>query len=187
MTTAGNPSSSPLPLPPGSRWVPAHRLMLTVPSPFLEQCFQQGLRDGGGAELGGEVPGGSGGSHVPLWYGRNQHNIVKHPPSGPPPPITETFKQKEKMLLAEEPGRITIYFLQGLSRACSCKKQHQCISCKGKVKAKLLSRVRLFTTPWTAAHQVPLSMEFSRQEYWSGLPFLAISLCISGGGVNGQV
>ena len=36
---------------------------------------------------------------------------------------------------------------------------------------ELLSRVQLFVTPWTAAHQVPLSMEFSRQEYWSGLPF----------------
>ena len=36
---------------------------------------------------------------------------------------------------------------------------------------KLLSRVRLFATPWTAAHQAPLSMGFSRQEYWSGLPF----------------
>ena len=34
-----------------------------------------------------------------------------------------------------------------------------------------LSHVRLFATPWTVAHQVPLSMEFSRQEYWSGLPF----------------
>ena len=34
-----------------------------------------------------------------------------------------------------------------------------------------LSRVRLFVTPWTVAHQAPLSMEFSRQEYWSGLPF----------------
>ena len=33
-----------------------------------------------------------------------------------------------------------------------------------------LSHVRLFTTPWTAAYQAPLSMEFSRQEYWSGLP-----------------
>ena len=33
------------------------------------------------------------------------------------------------------------------------------------------SRVRLFVTPWTVAHQTPLSMEFSRQEYWSGLPF----------------
>ena len=34
-----------------------------------------------------------------------------------------------------------------------------------------LSRVRLFVTPWTVAHQAPPSMEFSRQEYWSGLPF----------------
>ena len=34
---------------------------------------------------------------------------------------------------------------------------------------KLLSRVRLLVTPWTAAHQAPLSMEFSRQEYWSGV------------------
>ena len=31
--------------------------------------------------------------------------------------------------------------------------------------------VRLFVTPWTVAHQAPLSMGFSRQEYWSGLPF----------------
>ena len=32
------------------------------------------------------------------------------------------------------------------------------------------SRVRLFATPWTVAYQAPLSMGFSRQEYWSGLP-----------------
>ena len=36
--------------------------------------------------------------------------------------------------------------------------------------AKLLSRVRLFATPWTVARQAPLSMEFSRQGYRSGLP-----------------
>ena len=36
---------------------------------------------------------------------------------------------------------------------------------------KLLSRVQLFVTPWTVAHQTPLSMGFSRQEYWSGLLF----------------
>ena len=35
---------------------------------------------------------------------------------------------------------------------------------------KSLSRVRLLATPWTIAHQAPLSMGFSRQEYWSGLP-----------------
>ena len=40
---------------------------------------------------------------------------------------------------------------------------------EGKVcKVKSLSRVRLFVTPWTVAHQAPPSMEFSRQEYWSG-------------------
>ena len=41
---------------------------------------------------------------------------------------------------------------------------------KWKVKVKSLSRVRPTATPWTAAHQAPLSMGFSRQEYWSGLP-----------------
>ena len=39
------------------------------------------------------------------------------------------------------------------------------------MKVKSLSRVRLFATPWTVAYQAPLSMGFSRQEYWSGLPF----------------
>ena len=38
------------------------------------------------------------------------------------------------------------------------------------VKVKSLSRVRLFATPWTIAHQAFLSMGLSRQEYWSGLP-----------------
>ena len=39
------------------------------------------------------------------------------------------------------------------------------------MKGKSLSHVRLFATPWTVAHQAPPSMGFSRQEYWSGLPF----------------
>ena len=37
--------------------------------------------------------------------------------------------------------------------------------------AQLLSCVLLFATPWTVTLQAPLSMEFSRQEYWNGLPF----------------
>ena len=41
---------------------------------------------------------------------------------------------------------------------------------KWTVKVKSLSRVWLLTTPWTAAYQAPLSMGFSRQEYWSGVP-----------------
>ena len=40
-----------------------------------------------------------------------------------------------------------------------------------KEKVNLLGRVRLFATPWTLAHQASPSMGFSRQEYWSGLPF----------------
>ena len=40
-------------------------------------------------------------------------------------------------------------------------------------EVKSLSRVRLFATPWTVAYQAPPSMGFSRQEYWSGLPFVS--------------
>ena len=41
---------------------------------------------------------------------------------------------------------------------------------KWRVKVKSLSRVRLLATPWTAAHQAPPSIGFSRWEYWSGVP-----------------
>ena len=39
------------------------------------------------------------------------------------------------------------------------------------VRAQCFSRIQLFVTPWTIARQTPLSMGFSSQEYWSGLPF----------------
>ena len=39
------------------------------------------------------------------------------------------------------------------------------------MRAELLSRVQLFATPWTVARRAPLSMGFSRQEDWSGMPF----------------
>ena len=47
---------------------------------------------------------------------------------------------------------------------------------KWKVKVKSLSRVRPSVTPWTAAFQTPLSMGFSRQEYWSGVPLPSLSI-----------
>ena len=50
---------------------------------------------------------------------------------------------------------------------------------KWKVKVKSLSCVRLLATPWTTAHQAPLSMGFSRQEYWSGVPLPSPSPWIS--------
>ena len=39
------------------------------------------------------------------------------------------------------------------------------------VCVKSLSHLQIFATPWTVAHRAPLPTEFSRQEYWSGLPF----------------
>ena len=52
----------------------------------------------------------------------------------------------------------------GMNTGVGCHFLLQC------VKVKSLSRVRLFTTLWTAAYQAPSSMGFSRREYWSGLP-----------------
>ena len=56
----------------------------------------------------------------------------------------------------------------GLTEAEDSKKKWQEYA-EGEVKS--LSRVRLFATPWTVAYQASPSMGFSRQEYWSGLPF----------------
>ena len=55
----------------------------------------------------------------------------------------------------------------GKNTGVGCHFLLQCIN----VKVKLLSRVWLLATPWTAAYQAPPSMGFSRQEYWSGLSF----------------
>ena len=56
----------------------------------------------------------------------------------------------------------------GKNTGVGCHFLLQCM--KGKVKVKSLGRVRLCATPWTAAHQAPPPMGFSRREYWSGLP-----------------
>ena len=51
---------------------------------------------------------------------------------------------------------------------------------KWKVKVKSLSRVQLLATPWTAAYQAPLSMGFSKQEYWSGVPLPSSKIYLDG-------
>ena len=51
------------------------------------------------------------------------------------------------------------------------KLETSCAVCVCVCVCVLLSCVQLFATPWTVAHQIPLSMGFSRQEQWSGLPF----------------
>ena len=56
-----------------------------------------------------------------------------------------------------------IHFVVHLKLTQHCKSTACVLSC--------FSRVRLFGTLWTVARQAPLSMGFSRQEYWSGLPF----------------
>ena len=56
-----------------------------------------------------------------------------------------------------------------LKDACSLEKNYDNPESE-KVKVKFLSCVQLLATRWTAAHQVPLSMGFSRQKYWSGVP-----------------
>ena len=53
------------------------------------------------------------------------------------------------------------------------KPSHRCVCGElWKLKVKSLSRVHLFATPWTVVLQAPPSMEFSRQECWSGVPLV---------------
>ena len=82
--------------------------------------------------------------------------------------IQETLKLDQMTLLCKQ--RIVTYPM--LEAACwktyqDIKKQMESLVC---CVLSHFSRVQLFVTPWTVAHQVPLSMELSRQEYWNGLP-----------------
>ena len=64
----------------------------------------------------------------------------------------------------------------GKNTGVGCHFLLQCM--KVKIKVKSFSHVRLLATPWTAAHQAPPSMGFSRQEYWSGVPLLTTLYCL---------
>ena len=65
----------------------------------------------------------------------------------------------------------------GKNTGVGCPFLLQCM--KVKVKVKSLSHVRLLATPWTAAHQAPPSMGFSRQEYWSGVPLPSLTALLA--------
>ena len=81
-------------------------------------------------------------------------------------------------------ARILEWVASPFSRGSSWPRDQTHVSCIGRwfftaeppgkphsvIVVQLLSYVRLFETPWTEGCQAPLSMEFSRQEYWSGLP-----------------
>ena len=66
------------------------------------------------------------------------------------------------------PGCFLPLFLLGIFLE---EKQNKLIVSSSDMHACMLSHVWLFVTPWTVTHQAPLSLEFSRQEYWSGVPF----------------
>ena len=81
-------------------------------------------------------------------HGKNADLVSQVAPSNPAQ--KETRKHSEKIML---------------TRVVDKNWLSQCTKNDSKV---LLSRVWLFTTPWTVAHQTPLLMGFSKQEYWSG-------------------
>ena len=68
------------------------------------------------------------------------------------------------LVLSALPGTIAVTAL--------CQRKRTATSCSpGCVRAQLFSCIQFSETPWTASRQAPLSMGFSRQEYWSGLLF----------------
>ena len=62
-------------------------------------------------------------------------------------------------------------FFKMMKIMCNLVNLYNDIFKRERVKVKSLSCVQLFVTPWMVAYQAPPSMAFSRQEYWSGLPF----------------
>ena len=71
---------------------------------------------------------------------------------------------------------LLIRVLQHIEQCSLCYTVGPCWLSILSVKVKLLSHVQFFATPWTVAYQAPPSMGFSKQEYWSGLPF-SIVVC----------
>ena len=92
--------------------------------------------------------------HIWKWAGRN---------SSFQPPLMHSFSQQVVSQLLQYIPQCR----RGTLLLNEVKQVRPVLVCKC---AKSLSCVRLFATAWTEAHQVPLSMGFSRQEYWSGLP-----------------
>ena len=82
-------------------------------------------------------------------------------------PVNSMKRQKDTKLRDELPRSVGAQYATGDQWRNNSRKNEE----SEKVKVKLLNRVRLFATPWTVTRQALLSMGFSRQEYWSGLPF----------------
>ena len=90
--------------------------------------------------------------------------------------VTNRFKGLDLMNRVPEELWMEVYniaqeaMIKIIHKKTKCKKA-KWLSEESDVKVKSLSHVQLFVTPGTLADQAPLSMEFSREEYWSGLSF----------------
>ena len=106
------------------------------------------------------------------------HGPLAHQPCGPPGPpglgprlqLTTAGPSSTAPLPTPHLTARSLH-LPGRPPPCSFPSASACPDVICRVCAQWLSRVRLSVTPWTVALQAPLSMEFSRQEYWSGQPF----------------
>ena len=99
-----------------------------------------------------------------------QTHVCSHPLSSPSPPA---FSLSQHQSLFQ-----WVSSLHQVAKVLELQLQHQSFQCQDSLKkcywrgmVKSLSRVWLFATPWTVAYQASPSMGFSRQEYWSELPF----------------
>ena len=75
-------------------------------------------------------------------------------------------KPISKLLAISTPARLPCGYVLEVQRTF----KELVMKCSTCMRAQLLSHVQLCVTPWAVVHQAPLSMGFSRQEYWSGLP-----------------
>ena len=118
------------------------------------------------------------------WIARSQH--PEFPPAGaaaPPLPFEVLLTVPWSLSLPSSlPQRASPpAFLQRLAEAggsysrspmpCTAKRWGRCRGCGGECICRACYVTKSFATPWTVAHQAPLSVGFPRQEYWSGLPF----------------
>ena len=159
----------------GPRWPPAPSQL--PPSPTTRTRGPRDRRTSGGHSLASCVLAEP--QLLPLlWQSHLGPQPLAHQPRGPPGPpglgprLQLTAAGPSSATPLPTP-HLTAHSLHLPSRppSCSFPSASACPDVICRVCAQWLSRVRLSVTPWTVALQAPLSMEFSRQEYWSGQLF----------------
>ena len=110
--------------------------------------------------------------NVRIWSNRNSHALLVQIQNGTAAAAAAKSLQSCPTLCDPVDGSPPGSPVPGILQAWTLEWVASSFSNAGrwKVKVKLLSCVRLLATWWTAAYQIPVSMGFSRQEYWSGLP-----------------